>query len=37
MTFIEEELLAWTVDKLKNYLTTTGITVSGEGGVEKLI
>ena len=32
MTFTEEELLAWTVDKLKNYLTTRGVTVSGGGG-----
>ena len=35
MTFTEEELLAWTVDKLKNYLTTRGVTVSG-GTVDKL-
>ena len=32
MTFTEEELLVWTVDKLKNYLTTRGVTVSGGGG-----
>ena len=35
MTFTEEELLAWTVDKLNNYLTTGGggggVTVSGGG------
>ena len=32
MTFTEEELLAWTVIKLKNYLTTRGVTVNGGGG-----
>ena len=32
MTFTEEELLAWTVDKLKHFLTTRGVKVSGGGG-----
>ena len=32
MTFTEEELLAWTADNLKNYLTTRWVTVSGGGG-----
>ena len=32
MVLIEEELAAWTVDMLKDYLTTRGVTVSGGGG-----
>ena len=37
MTFTEEELLVWTVDKLNNYLTTRGVTVSGGGRKADLI
>ena len=37
MTFTEEELLVWTVDQLKNYLTTRGVTVSGGGRKADLI
>ena len=32
MTFTEGELPTWTMDKLKNYLTTRGVTASGGGG-----
>ena len=32
MPFTEEELLAWTVEKLMNYFTTRGVTVSSGGG-----